>query len=34
MFKNIYKNDAMKRADHEAVRKRAGWYSIRTSWSR
>lgn len=26
MFKNIYKNDAMKRADHEAVRKRAGWY--------
>lgn len=26
MFKAIYKNDAMKRAEHEAVRKTAGWY--------
>jgi aminomethyltransferase len=26
MFKNVYKNDAMKRAEHEAVRKAVGWY--------
>lgn len=26
MFKNLYKYDAMKRAEHEAVRKAAGWY--------
>ncbi|MDR1933852.1 MAG: aminomethyltransferase family protein [Spirochaetales bacterium] len=26
MFKNVYKNDPMKREQHEAVRKTAGWY--------
>ena len=26
MFRNIYQNDPMKRADHEAVRKNVGWY--------
>lgn len=26
MFRNIYQNDGMKRADHEAVRNHAGWY--------
>jgi aminomethyltransferase len=26
MFKNLYKYDDMKRAEHEAVRKAAGWY--------
>ena len=26
MFKNVYKNDAIKRAQHEAVRNAVGWY--------
>lgn len=26
MFRNIYQRDAMKRADHEAVRNSVGWY--------
>ncbi|WP_202710244.1 aminomethyltransferase family protein [Sporosalibacterium faouarense] len=26
MFKNVYKDDAMKRAQHEAVRNSVGWY--------
>ena len=26
MFKNVYKNDAMKREEHMAVRNTAGWY--------
>ena len=26
MYKNVYKNDAMKREEHMAVRNTAGWY--------
>ncbi|MBS6397938.1 MAG: aminomethyltransferase family protein [Clostridiales bacterium] len=26
MYKNVYKNDAMKRSEHMAVRETAGWY--------
>ena len=26
MYKNIFKNDEMKRAEHMAVRQAVGWY--------